>query len=229
MLIVEGKSIRLNTITDITNKNLRIRPNNVSGIDNTTAFKTYLAEQYANGTPVTVWYVLATPETEQIAVPSGLTGTIEGYLTQSGTPTQTNPVYPIANGEKESGGTYSINTGEYIEAWEARDNQGKLLWGREDELSTTTGTLSFKGYSIPVKVKSLLGNGQQTSGTTNVPAASATVVGVEPSTDYAIFSSADFPGVAVGDKVNIVSSGSTHSLAVKKIDAQYVYVENEVV
>lgn len=26
-------------------------------------FKSFLAAQYANGTPVTVWYVLATPET----------------------------------------------------------------------------------------------------------------------------------------------------------------------
>ncbi|WP_294482192.1 hypothetical protein [uncultured Ruminococcus sp.] len=29
----------------------------------TTSFKTYLAQQYANGTPVTVWYVLATEKT----------------------------------------------------------------------------------------------------------------------------------------------------------------------
>ncbi len=31
--------------------------------DNITDFKSYLAAQYANGTPVTVWYVLATPVT----------------------------------------------------------------------------------------------------------------------------------------------------------------------
>lgn len=60
-------------------------------------FKQYLASQYAAGTPVIVWYVLATPETETIAIPSGLTGTIEGYLTQSGTPTPSTPIYPEAN------------------------------------------------------------------------------------------------------------------------------------
>lgn len=76
---------------------------------------------------------------------------------------------------------------------------------------------------------SMSGNGQQTAGTTNVPAASATVVSVESGTDYAMFLKTDFPGVAVGDKVNIVAGGSTHSLAVKKIDAQYVYVENAAV
>ena len=33
-------------------------------------FKTYLAQQYANGTPVTVWYVLATEQTETVTVPT---------------------------------------------------------------------------------------------------------------------------------------------------------------
>lgn len=32
-------------------------------------FKSYLAEQYANGTPVKVWYVLQTPETESVELP----------------------------------------------------------------------------------------------------------------------------------------------------------------
>lgn len=32
-------------------------------------FKAYLAQQYANGTPVCVWYVLATPTTESITAP----------------------------------------------------------------------------------------------------------------------------------------------------------------
>lgn len=61
-------------------------------------FKSYLADQYSNGTPVTVWYVLQTPETETIQVPKGLTGTIEGYLIQDGEPTPDNPIYPVANG-----------------------------------------------------------------------------------------------------------------------------------
>lgn len=60
-------------------------------------FKSYLAQQYTNGTPVTVWYNLSTPTTETITVPSGNVGTVEGYLTQSGTPTPTNPIYPTAN------------------------------------------------------------------------------------------------------------------------------------
>ena len=53
---------------------------------------------------------------------------------------------------------------EYREGWEVRDNQDRLIWGREDEFQTITGTLPFKGYGLPVKVKSLLGNGSQ-SGT----------------------------------------------------------------
>ena len=35
-----------------------------------TAWQTYLQQQYANGTPVTVWYILATPTTETVTVPS---------------------------------------------------------------------------------------------------------------------------------------------------------------
>ena len=34
-----------------------------------TSFKNYLADQYANGTPVVVWYVLATPETAAVNEP----------------------------------------------------------------------------------------------------------------------------------------------------------------
>lgn len=69
-------------------------------------FKAYLASQYAAGTPVTVWYVIAEPDTETITVPTGLSGTVEGFLNQSGTPTPTNPIYPTANTAK---GWYSIN------------------------------------------------------------------------------------------------------------------------
>lgn len=36
---------------------------------NVTAFKSYLAAQYANGTPVTIWYVLATPEIAAVNEP----------------------------------------------------------------------------------------------------------------------------------------------------------------
>ena len=38
-------------------------------------FTTFLQQQYANGTPVTVWYVLATEETEQIKAPDILADT----------------------------------------------------------------------------------------------------------------------------------------------------------
>ena len=76
--------------------NLRIRP---SDVENTTAdqFNQWISEQYLAGTPVIIWYVLATPTTETITVPIGLSGTEEGYLNQSGIPTPTNPIYPIGN------------------------------------------------------------------------------------------------------------------------------------
>lgn len=75
---------------------LIVRPPNFM-TETLSGFKTYLQQQYAAGTPVTVWYVLVTPTTETITVPSGLSGIEEGYLDQSDTPTPTNPVYPTAN------------------------------------------------------------------------------------------------------------------------------------
>lgn len=74
-------------------------------------FKSYLAAQYANGTPVTIWYVLAEPEISTVPVPSGFTGTIEGYLIQDGTPTPESPIYPTANGIRNADDTYSIQYG----------------------------------------------------------------------------------------------------------------------
>ncbi len=43
-------------------------------------FKVYLAQQYANGTPVTVWYVLATPETTVVNEPLMHIGTYADTL-----------------------------------------------------------------------------------------------------------------------------------------------------
>lgn len=60
-------------------------------------FATFLAAQYANGTPVTIWYALATPTTETISLPNGMTGIIEGFTIQSGTPTPANPIMPTNN------------------------------------------------------------------------------------------------------------------------------------
>lgn len=71
-------------------------------------FKSYLAAQYQAGTPVTVWYILATPETETVTVPTGMTGEIEGYLTQISTPTPEHQSIPKWNGKEETGGTYAV-------------------------------------------------------------------------------------------------------------------------
>ena len=61
------------------------------------ALKQYLTTQYTNGTPVTIWYITTTPTTSTTALPHGLSGIVEGSLTQSGTPTPTSPIYPTAN------------------------------------------------------------------------------------------------------------------------------------
>jgi hypothetical protein len=49
----------------------------------------------------------------------------------------------------------------YQEGWEVRDNQNRLIWGREETL-TETGSISFKGAGIPLKSVDIFGNTQQT-------------------------------------------------------------------
>ena len=62
-----------------------------------TGFTEYMTSEANNNTPITIWYILKTPITETITVPAGLSGTVEGYLIQDGTPAPTNPIYPTAN------------------------------------------------------------------------------------------------------------------------------------
>lgn len=49
----------------------------------------------------------------------------------------------------------------YQEGWEVRDNQNRLIWGREETL-TGTSSISFKGAGVPLKSVDILGNTQQT-------------------------------------------------------------------
>ena len=62
-------------------KNLRIRTDDVENVT-LTDFTSYLAQQYANGTPVTVWYVLDTPATGIVNEPirriGGYADTVSG-------------------------------------------------------------------------------------------------------------------------------------------------------
>lgn len=60
---------------------IRLRPPNVAtDFSTTAAWKQYLADQYAAGTPVTVWYVLATATTETFTAPTiPTTGTAESF------------------------------------------------------------------------------------------------------------------------------------------------------
>lgn len=60
-------------------------------------FTAYVAAEYANGTPITLWPIRANEITETIEVPTGLTGTVDGWMSQSDTPTPTSPIYPTAN------------------------------------------------------------------------------------------------------------------------------------
>lgn len=70
-------------------------------------FKTFLRQQYEAGTPVIIWRGYS-PTTTTISIPDGLTGVIEGTVTQSGTPTPDNPIDPVFNGKLLPNGKYQV-------------------------------------------------------------------------------------------------------------------------
>lgn len=172
-------------------------------------FTQYLSDQYTNGTPVTIWYILASPTTETITVPSGLSGIEEGYLIQDGTPTSTNPIYPTAN---------------TVEKW--FDLNHYIHNTSTDTLTTLPADIYANDTTATVGLK---GNTSQQSGTTTVSSKSVTVSSLESGTNYALFPKADFPNAVVGDTINIVVSGTSYAQKVMKIDASYVYIENRTV
>ena len=97
--------------------------------------------------------------------------------------------------------------------------------------TTITGVppISFRSDGTELTSWSISGNMTQESGTTNVPSASVTVVGVESETNYAEFALSDFPNASVGDTITINVGGTNYSQKVKKIDSNYVYIENRTV
>jgi hypothetical protein len=54
---------------------------NTMGLNTADDFKSYVAAQYANNTPVTIWYILATPTTETVTVPTIATAKGSNTLT----------------------------------------------------------------------------------------------------------------------------------------------------
>lgn len=97
---------------------------------------------------------------------------------------------------------------------------------------TETDTFSTLPHEVigdgqPISSYTIKGNMTQSgTGTTTVPSKNVTVSNLESGTNYAMFSKTDFPDVAVGDTISIVVGGTTYSQKVKKIDTNYVYIEN---
>lgn len=98
------------------------------------------------------------------------------------------------------------------------------------KLTTATEAVENPLYSdgTAITAYTIKGNTvQDGTGTTSYPSKSVTVQSLESGTNYAKFNLADFPDVAVNDKVTINVSGTNYSLTVKKIDSTYVYIENK--
>ncbi len=69
------------------------------------------------------------------------------------------------------------------------------------------------GYKIPITVKDF----------------SFTILGVEQSTNYAYISKSDLPNASVGDYISTTIGGVDYSLAIMRIDDNYIYIENRTV
>ncbi len=73
--------------------------------------KAYLKEKYLSGNPIKVWYRVSDNDVKTqtlSSIPDGLTGVIEGTVTQSGTPTPDNPIDPVFNGTLLPNGKYQV-------------------------------------------------------------------------------------------------------------------------
>lgn len=130
------------------------------------SWKSWLAERYASGDPIIIWYILRNEETGIVNDPLAKIGTYADELhitnevtipTIKGTNTLTvDTTLPPS----QTTVTYRGMGNVYKDTWEVRDNQDRLLWYREDTL-TGTSSISYKGYGIPLKSMSVLGNGNQ--------------------------------------------------------------------
>jgi hypothetical protein len=193
-------------------------------------FKAYLATQYANGTPVTAWYTLATPENAIVNEPLAKIGNYADEFSSSdagvtiptikGTNTLTvDTTLPPSQTTVKYLGIDNV----YKDTWEVRDNQDRLLWYREDTL-TGTSSISYKGYGIPLKSMKIVGN---------------TIQNGTPSPDNIIIP--DFCGertrnLAYGriESVNIGTNGKivqtdVYDLAIARVENGVVYTANSYV
>lgn len=168
-----------------------------SSINSSDKLKAYLAAQYAAGAPVTVWYVLSKPEVSTIPIPSGLTGTIEGYLIQDGTPTPETPIYPTANGVKQADDTYSIEYGYKLP-----------MVSRTENLFDKTAISTDNGY-IPDGF--LHADGTKT---TNITYCVSEYIAIDARTTYMIYCAVplNLPSVCFYDSDKNFISGVSYSV-----------------
>ena len=131
--------------------------------------------------------------------------------------------------DKTLTGTDSIPFKGYglpLKSYEIEANMEQAASQQYSIEGTDSVTYQSDGTAIALQI---VGNETQESGTTTVPSATVSVVGIESGTDYAEFNVSDFPGAVEGDTISVIVDGTTYSLKVKKVDSSYVYLENRVV
>lgn len=84
-------------------------------------FKSYLSAQYANGTPVTIWYVLATPETATVNEPLMKIGTYADTLSNA-------TAIPTTEGANSITVDTTVQPSEFTATWTGWHNATVKEW-----------------------------------------------------------------------------------------------------
>ena len=177
-----GAAYALEGISFITNPDyyrLYVKDPNFNSLE---AFVAFLKGQNTNGTPVTVWYVLATPETETISMPtiSNVNGENSLYIgtklqpadisltySNTGNPTPTVPIYPYEVGDKtrnlfssiiEQGTIRGTDGVELNSSSRIRSGMISVQSGASYTISSTQYLLLVVGYSGTTFVSKILEN-----------------------------------------------------------------------
>jgi hypothetical protein len=97
---------------------LYIRDSSISSVND---LKSWLAAQYANGTPVTIWYVLATPETAAINEPLMKIGNYADTLSNAAS-------IPTTEGANSITVDTTVQPSEFTVTWTGWHNASVKEW-----------------------------------------------------------------------------------------------------
>lgn len=181
--------------------------------DNETDFKSYLAAQYAAGTPVTIWYVLATPTTgivnEPLAKIGDYTDTLVYYTGA--------PEIPTEEGKTILSVDTELRPSQITIQYTSGNEPIKQIYGRTAGLTHTKSQvppISFNANDQGLTSWSMLGNGVQSGTPTPQSIIMPTFCGVRTenlcnvSDENTLTYASSYNNFLIDDTQNITTSGN---------------------